>query len=179
MSIQTIIWKIAKLILPPVQYGRFIGVKIGKNCYISTKRFSSEPYLIEIGNNVRIARNVSFYTHGGIWPFRKYNKTLDYFGKIKIGNFCYIGDDAKILPGITIEDECIIGAGAVVTKSIKKGLVVAGNPAIIVDTTENFLKKISQYDCHTKQFSYANKKKYLLNAPESIFIKKEFLQSKS
>lgn len=42
------------------KYARKIGVKIGKNCLISTRQFSSEPYLIEIGDGCRIVSNVVF-----------------------------------------------------------------------------------------------------------------------
>ena len=46
----------------PEKYARHIGVKIGANCLISTRGFSSEPYLIEIGDNVRIANDVNQHT---------------------------------------------------------------------------------------------------------------------
>lgn len=46
-------------------YARHLGVKIGKNCLISTRNWSSEPYLIEIGDNVQVTSNVYFHTHGG------------------------------------------------------------------------------------------------------------------
>ena len=43
-----------------VDYAKSIGVKVGDGCFISSKNYSSEPYLIEIGNYVRIANNVHF-----------------------------------------------------------------------------------------------------------------------
>lgn len=49
----------------PEQYARRIGVTIGKNCYINTKNWSSEPYLITIGNNVQVTQGVCIHTHGG------------------------------------------------------------------------------------------------------------------
>jgi len=168
--------KIARLFLSSERYARYIGVNIGQGCYISTKCFSSEPYLITIGNNVRIAKNVCFFTHGGIWPLRKQTDDLDYFGKISIGNNCYIGQDVKILPGITIEDNCIVGTGSVVTKSIRKGYVVAGNPAKYIGTTEDFLNNIRTFNCRTKSYSAAAKKKFLMNAPDELFIRKKFIE---
>ncbi|WP_280671367.1 MULTISPECIES: hypothetical protein [unclassified Dysgonomonas] len=93
-----------RLFWSPTKYGRHLGAKIGNNCLISTKGFPSEAYLIEIGNYCRIASNVAFFTHGGIWSQRKkYNENLDYFGKIKVGNYTYIGEGAKIMAGVTSE----------------------------------------------------------------------------
>lgn len=54
-----------KFIASPEEYARHIGVKIGKNCLINTRNWSSEPYLITIGNNVQVTRGVSIHTHGG------------------------------------------------------------------------------------------------------------------
>jgi acetyltransferase-like isoleucine patch superfamily enzyme len=57
-------------------------------------------------------------------------------GKVKIGNFVNIGTNSTILPGLTIEDGAFIGAGAIVTKNVKKNQIVFGNPA-------KFIKKFS------------------------------------
>lgn len=54
-----------RFIASPEQYARHIGVAIGDNCFIATRNFSSEPYLIKIGNNVQVTNNVSIHTHGG------------------------------------------------------------------------------------------------------------------
>lgn len=48
------------------QFARSIGVNIGEHCLISTRRWSSEPYLITIGNHVQVTDNVIFHTHGGM-----------------------------------------------------------------------------------------------------------------
>lgn len=60
----------------PERYARHIGVKVGKHCLISTRYWSSEPYLISIGNNVQITDRVSFHTHGGVIVFAKNTLTL-------------------------------------------------------------------------------------------------------
>ena len=156
----------------PERYARFIGVKIGDNCLISTKGFSSEPYLIEIGNYCRIAKNVSFFTHGGLWSQRKKHGDLDYFGKRKIGNYTYVGEDAKIMAGVTIGDDVIVGAGSVVTRSVSNSKIVAGNPARVVGETLDFLERIKKYDVKSKGMSYVEKKKFLLSLEDSQFIKK-------
>jgi len=175
MQLRALPYVVARKFMSPERFARFIGVNVGKGCYISTKNFSSEPYLIHIGNNVRIAKGVSFFTHGALWPFRKQYPGLDYFGKIHIGNNCYIGQDAKILPGVTIEDNCIIGTGAVVTKSVKQGMVVAGNPAKIIGKTVDFLSNITEYNCNSKHLSAGEKKKLLLGLPDERFVRKKFM----
>lgn len=167
-----------KKLLTAKEFAKRIGIEIGKECLISTKNFGGEPYLISIGNNVRIAPGVSFYTHGGIWTFRKEYPDLDYFGKIKIGNNCYIGEDAKILPGVTIEDNCIIGAGSVVSKSIPEGSIAAGNPAVYIGETSDFIKKIIKLDVKTKRCSIEDKKNKLLSFSEEKFISKEYIKKK-
>lgn len=155
------------------KYARHSGVKIGKGCLISTLNFSSEPYLISIGDNVRIANGVKFFTHGGLFPFReKLNANLDIFGKVVIGNNVHIGDGAYIMPGVTIASNCIVGAGSVVTKSVPEGSIVAGNPARVVGTTEAFLQRAVEKDLGCKGMIYEEKKQYLLSLDDSKFIQK-------
>jgi acetyltransferase-like isoleucine patch superfamily enzyme len=160
----------------PVKYAKSIGVKVGKGCFISTKNFSSEPYLIEIGDYVRLAKGVSFFTHGGFWSQRKKHPNLDYFGKIKIGNYTHIGEGAFIMPGVEIGNDVIVGAGSVVTKSIPDGLVVAGNPIKVVGTTEEFVNKIKKIGVSTYQMNPEEKKKYILSLKEEAFIKKPVIR---
>ena len=81
--------KWALLFSSPEEYARKIGVKIGQGCYISTKRFPSEAYLIEIGNYVRIAPETAFFTHGGIWALRKKYNNPD--SNISEVHMCFFG----------------------------------------------------------------------------------------
>ena len=61
--------------------------------------------------------------------------------EIKIGNDCFIGIRSIILPGTTIGDRTIVGAGAVVKGNIPAGVIVAGNPAKIIGTVEEYVAK--------------------------------------
>ena len=151
---------------------RFQGVKIGKNCDIQDVSFGSEPYLIEIGNHVQITSGTRIFTHGGGWVFREQHPKLDYFGKVIIKNNVYIGNNSMIMPGVTIGNDVIVGAGSIITKSIPDGSIVAGNPARIVGEIDDFGEKIKQYDVHSKGLTYNEKKKYLLSLSEEKFIKK-------
>jgi acetyltransferase-like isoleucine patch superfamily enzyme len=122
------------------------GCKIGVNtrllCEIGS--FGTEPYLIEIGDDCLISNNISFFTHdGGVKVLNSLgywgDKRMDKIGKIVIGNNCFIGNSAKIMSGITVGDNVIIGAGAIVTKDIPSGVVAVGNPCKV-------LREIGEYD---------------------------------
>ena len=166
-------------LMSPEEYARFIGVKIGQGCVIDTKKWPTEPYLIEIGNYVRIAKGTSFYTHGGLISLRKlyHDVDIDQFGKIKVGDYSYIGENCMILQGVTIGERCIVGGGSVLSKSVPDGCMVAGNPAKFIGFTEDFYKRIKMTnDVHCYGMSLAEKKKYLLSLPESNFPKKPFIK---
>lgn len=175
-KIKKLIELIKKYSKSPEAYARSKGVKIGKRCHISTRGFPTEGYLIELGDDVRIALGTSFYTHGGVSRMRKiYNdSTLDYFGKIKIGDHTNIGAYCMIMPGVTIGSRCIVGGGSVVTKSVPDGCMVAGNPARFIGYTDTFYHRIKDNGMDTKTggMSYHDKKKVLQSLPDEAFVKK-------
>jgi acetyltransferase-like isoleucine patch superfamily enzyme len=116
-----------------IEYWRKQGMKIGKNCRLETMSFSTEPYLIEIGDHVAIAMGTDFVTHdGGIWCFRHEIVNGDIFGKIKIGDNVMIGVNCTILPNTVVGNNCIIGAGSVVRGKFPDNSVIFGNPAKVV-----------------------------------------------
>jgi acetyltransferase-like isoleucine patch superfamily enzyme len=116
-----------------INYLRKKGMKIGQNCHINTMEFSTEPYLIEIGNHVAIAAGTELITHdGAIWCFREEIANADIFGRIIIGNNVFIGDNCIILPNTTIGNNCIVGAGSVVRGKFPDDSVIVGNPAKVV-----------------------------------------------
>jgi acetyltransferase-like isoleucine patch superfamily enzyme len=132
----------------PHIYSKYYGVRFGKNVRITGKKvsFGGEPFLVEIGDNVTITPGVKFQTHdGGVALFRNQYPGINVFGRIKVGNDVFIGEDAMIMYGITIGDNVVIGARSVVTKDIPSDCVVAGVPAKIIkplaEYKENSLKK--------------------------------------
>lgn len=141
------------------------GIKIGKSCEIYPNvAFGSEPYLIEIGDNVRITSGCRFVTHdGGIYVLRNLNKltNADIFGKIKIGNNVHIGLNCIIMPNVTIGNNCIIGCGAVVTKDIPDNSVAVGVPARVIKNIEEYYEKNKNECDYTKSMTAEEKKKYL------------------
>lgn len=141
------------------------GLAIGNNCEIYPNvNMGSEPYLISIGDHVRITSDVSFITHaGGVWVVRELlnDNSLDIFGSIKIGNNVMIGTGAIIMPNVHIGDNSIVAAGAVVTKDVPSGTVVGGTPAKKIETIQEYIEKNKSKCVKTKNLSYVEKKKYL------------------
>ncbi|MFN5630047.1 MAG: acyltransferase, partial [Bacteroidota bacterium] len=108
------------------------GFKLGKNSKCTGKNisFGSEPFLIKIGDDVTITPVVKFQSHnGGVALFRKEHKGMNVFGKIKIGNNLFIGEDAMIMYGVSIGNNVVIGARSLVTKDIPENSVAVGPPA--------------------------------------------------
>ncbi len=161
-----------KILLNDEQYARKIGVTIGHSCSIATRNFGSEPYLITIGDYVQITNDVKFFTHGGGWIFRRTHPSFDTFGKITIGNNIYIGNNAILLPGVTIGDNVIIAASAIITKSVPAGSIVAGNPAKVIGSTNEYLMKMLPYNVNTKHLSKNKKRNFLLSLPDEKFVRK-------
>ena len=161
--------------MPPICYARFIGVKIGENCVIATKNWSSEPYLIEVGNNVAITKGVMIHTHGGGRVARIKIPNFDMFGKVRIEDGVYIGSAAQIMPGVTIGKGSLVAGGSIVTKSVPAGVVVAGNPAKFVCTVDEYIERNTKYNVGTKGLSFADKKKVLLAMDDSKFMKKPYI----
>ncbi len=60
--------------------------------------------------------------------------------KVSIGDRVFIGAGSIVLPGVRIGDDVIIGAGSVVTRDIADGALVAGNPATVIGTTDEYLR---------------------------------------
>jgi acetyltransferase-like isoleucine patch superfamily enzyme len=156
----------------PEKYATFQGVKFGKGCKIYSSNFGSEPYLITIGDYVQITAGVRFANHGAAWIYRRDNPDFDFFGKIKVGNNVYIGNAAIILPGVTIGDNVIVAAGAVVTKSIPNDCVVGGNPAKVIGNVWELKTRIEDFNLNSKKMSAAEKRKLLSNLGDHKFIKK-------
>ena len=87
---------------------------------------------------------------------------MDKIGKIVVGNNCFIGHGAKIMPGVTIGDNVIVGACAIVTKDVPSNSVVAGIPARVICTIDDFYNKNKDKFQPTAKMSDEEKKEYLL-----------------
>lgn len=117
-----------------------MGMKVGNNF----KRLNgvildpSHCWLIEIGNNVTMAPRVHILAHdASTKTFLGYTK----IGRVNIGNNVFIGAESVVLPNVTIGDNVIIGANSTVSKDVPANSVVAGSPAKIICSLDDYLKK--------------------------------------
>lgn len=130
-----------------VKYLRKKNVKVGDGVVIFDPQSvfidSTRPCLLEIGNDVQITRGVTILTHGYDWSVIKgvYGEICGSAGKVKIGNNVFIGMQATILKGVTIGNNVIIGANSLVNKDVPDNVVIAGNPARIIMSLEEYYEK--------------------------------------
>ena len=143
------------------------GVKVGEKCRILTKNFSSEPYMISIGDLSTVSIDVEFITHDGAVEvvrniYSEY-KNVDIIAPISIGKNVFIGAKAIILPGVNISDNSIVAAGSIVTKDIPSNVVVGGVPAKFICTLEEYVNKNKNKFLFTKMMSDKDKKEKVIS----------------
>lgn len=116
------------------------GLKIGQNCNVMGECIidPGHCFLIEIGNKVTLAPRVHLLAHDASTK-RELHYTV--IRKIVIGNNVFIGAGSIILPGVKIGNNVIIGAGSVVSHDITENSVAVGNPARIIETYQEYMKK--------------------------------------
>lgn len=150
-------------------YFREKGYKIGKNCNICSRLSENEGYLVEIGDNTVISYNVNFITHDASYGAIIKRKYIDLYGKIIIGNNCFIGAGSILLYGVKLGDNTIVAAGSVVTKSFKEGnVVIGGNPAKVICDTKTFIDKYEKNLIDTLNLNSNQKKERVLNSSKLI-----------
>ena len=111
------------------------GCIVGDNCILDARRGG-----IELGENVNVGSNVSFYTDSHDYNDPYFRASVSKVGGIKVGNRAWIGPNAIILHGVQIGEGAVIAAGAVVTKDVPPFTVVGGIPAKIIGKRSTNLK---------------------------------------
>lgn len=139
--------------LHPAEFAKKVGVNLrggvsGLHIYGNVE-WSTEPWIITLGDNVHITDGVKFITHdGGTLLYRKQIPDLEITKPIVVGSDVYIGNNVIILPGVTIGSNVVIGAGAVVTKDIPDNSVAVGVPARMIKTADEYLEKLKKESLH-------------------------------
>lgn len=108
------------------------NIEIGENFYANVNCVILDGARVTFGDNVFIAPNCGFYTAGHPFDVKQRNRGLEYARPITIGNNVWIGAHVCVLPGVTIGDNCVIGAGSVVNKNIPAGTLAVGNPCRVI-----------------------------------------------
>ena len=127
-------------IIPPIHANcGLANAHVGKNVVINFNCNFVDDGDIYIGDNSLIGPGVSIATSVHPVSPRLRRHVLQYNKPVRLGNNVWIGAGATILPGITIGDNSIVGAGSVVTKDVAPDTIVVGNPARV-------LRKITEDD---------------------------------
>ena len=108
------------------------NIEIGENFYANVNCVILDEAKVEFGDNVFIAPGCGFYTAGHPFDVAQRNRGLEYARPISIGNNVWIGAQVCVLPGVTIGDNCVIGAGSVVNRNIPSGSLAVGNPCRVI-----------------------------------------------
>ncbi len=124
------------------------NVHFGKCVYANFNLTMVDDTHIYVGDYTMFGPNVTVATAGHpILPELR-EKLYQFNMAVHIGKCCWIGAGAMILPGVTVGDGTVIGAGSVVTKDIPANVVAVGNPCRV-------LRKIGEYD---KEYYYKDRK---------------------
>jgi len=162
MNLKKSYWRL-KYRMNPVKELKKLGLTVGKNFDMLQGVFIDLGHTkyITIGDDVTLAPRVMIITHdASTAKFMNVTK----FAKTTIGNKVFIGAGSKILPDVQIGNNVIIGAGSVVTKDIPSNVVCCGNPAKIITTLDNFLRKRKKEIENSPQFP----RKEISNKPREI-----------
>ncbi len=129
---------ILKVLFPHVHHSLYIeppfycdygfNIFCGENVFFNTNCVVLDVAKVKIGSHVFFGPGVQIYTATHPLEF-SIRRTLEQGKPISIGDDCWIGGGAIILPGVTIGNRCIVGAGSVVTKDVPDDTIVSGNPA--------------------------------------------------
>lgn len=107
-------------------------IRAGKNVFINFNCTILDCAEVEIGDNTLIGPNVQIYTATHPLLPQKRLEGLESAKKVRIGKNVWLGGGSIILPGVWIDDNAIVAAGAVVTRDVGAGTVVAGSPAKVI-----------------------------------------------
>ena len=121
-------------LFPPFYTDYGMNIRLGRHVFINSGCCFQDQGGIEIGDNVQIGHQTVLATlNHDLNPAKRWNMIP---APIKIGNNVWIGSHATILAGVTVGDNSVVAAGAVVTKDVPANCVVGGVPAKIIKKIE-------------------------------------------
>lgn len=133
------------------KWGRFYS--IGDGCAFWPYTNITNPEYTRLGNNVMLSACTILGHDGSVAVLNKaYGKKLDSVGKVDIRDNVFIGHGAIVLPGVTIGPNALVAAGAVVSKDVPEGTIVAGVPAKVIGQLDDLVIKLEK---QTKSLPWA------------------------
>ncbi|NBJ93788.1 sugar O-acetyltransferase [Parablautia muri] len=116
------------------------NIELGENFYANHNLMILDGAKVTFGDNVFITPDCGFHTAGHPIDAERRNKGLEYAYPIRVGDNVWIGAGVQVLPGVTIGNHVVIGAGSVVTKDIPDHVIAVGNPCKVLRaiTEEDF-----------------------------------------
>lgn len=105
------------------------NIRLGADVFLNFNCVILDVVAVTIGDGSQIGPAVQIYTADHPRDAEPRQKGLEFGRPVEIGRNVWIGGGAIILPGVTIGDDAIVGAGSVVTRGVRPGATVAGNPA--------------------------------------------------
>lgn len=120
------------LVEPPIHFDYGRNTTVGERFFANYNLTVLDVCPVTIGDNVMIAPNVSLYGAGHPIHLDARNSGYEYGAPITIGNNVWIGGSVCVLPGVTIGDNVVIGAGSVVAKDIPDNVIAVGNPCRVI-----------------------------------------------
>lgn len=108
------------------------NIEVGENFYANHNLTILDANKVTFGDNVFIGPNCGFYTSGHPIDAEIRNRGIEYAKSISVGNDVWIGGNVVVLPGVTIGDNVVIGAGSIVTKDVPSNVVAVGNPCHVI-----------------------------------------------
>ena len=109
-----------------------VNIRVGDRFFANFNFTELDEAYVTIGDDVFIGPNVSLYTACHSTDPVERNTRREWAEPITIGNNVWIGGSVTVLPGVTIGDNCTIGAGSVVTKDIPANSIAVGNPCRVI-----------------------------------------------
>lgn len=109
-----------------------VNIRVGDRFFANFNFTVLDEAYVTIGDDVFIGPNVSLYTACHSTDPVERNTRREWAEPITIGNNVWIGGSVTVLPGVTIGDNCTIGAGSVVTKDIPAHSIAVGNPCRVI-----------------------------------------------
>ncbi|MGQ4273105.1 sugar O-acetyltransferase [Terrihabitans sp. B22-R8] len=117
------------VIRPPFHCDYGTNIRLGRDVFLNFNCVILDVVGVTIGDGTQIGPAVQIYTADHPRDPEERRSGLEFGRPIDIGRNVWIGGGAIILPGVTIGDDALIGAGAVVTRDVPAGVSVVGNPA--------------------------------------------------